>query len=127
MAKDQAPIPTDLAEMKVKLAEWRSTQPPRARLPDSLWQSIIELARQHGLYRTARSLPIDYGTLQRRCNGRPGRRRKIVSPPSFVELVGPPPATGCVIELVRMRQSKYTVDGVKEAVFSGERRPKRLG
>ena len=27
----------------------------------------------------------------------------------------------------RMRQSKYTVDGVKEAVFSGERRPKRLG
>lgn len=110
MAKDQAPIPTDLAEMKLKLAEWRSAQPPRAPLPDSLWQSIIELARKHGLYRTAKSLPIDYGTLQRHCNRRPGRRRKIVSSPSFVELVAAPAlGTGCVIELVRI-EAKGAVD-----------------
>lgn len=103
MAKDQAPIPTDLAEMKQRLAEWRSAQPLRTPLPDSLWQPIIELARKHGLYRTARSLPIDYGTLQRRCNRRPGLRRRTIVPPSFVELVSPPqPGTGCVIELVRI-------------------------
>ena len=112
MAKDQAPIPTDLAELKLKLAEWRSAQPPRARLPDSLWQSIIELAHKHGLYRTAKSLPIDYGTLQRRCNRRPGRRRTTAAPPSFVELGAPPPlGTGCccVIELVRI-EAKGAVD-----------------
>lgn len=110
MAKDEAPIPTDLAEMKLKLAEWRSTQPLRAPLPDSLWQSIIELARKHGLYRTAKSLPIDYGTLQRRCSRRPGLRRRTVGPPSFVELAAPPPPpAGCVIELVRI-EAKGAVD-----------------
>ena len=110
MAKDQAPIPTDLAEMKQRLAEWRSAQPPRTPLPDSLWQPIIELARKHGLYRTAKSLPIDYGTLQRRCSRRPGLRRRTVVPPSFVELVAPAElGAGCVIELVRI-EAKGTVD-----------------
>ncbi len=110
MAKDQAPFPTDLTEMALKLAEWRSAQPPRTPLPDSLWQSILELARKHGLYRTAKSLPVDYGTLQRRCNWRPDRRRKIASSPSFVELVAPPQlGTGCVIELVRI-EAKGAVD-----------------
>ncbi|MFN7926328.1 MAG: hypothetical protein U0Q16_39885, partial [Bryobacteraceae bacterium] len=72
--------------------------------------SIIELARKHGLYRTAKSLPIDYGTLQRRCNRRPGRRCKMVSSPSFVELVAPAElGAGCVIELVRI-EAKGTVD-----------------
>jgi hypothetical protein len=105
MAKDQAPIPTDLTEMKQKLAEWRSAQPPRTPLPDSLWQPIIELARKHGLYRTAKSLPIDYGTLQRRCMGRPVRRRT-AAPASFVELIAPPaPTTGCTIEMVRIESS----------------------
>lgn len=110
MPKDQAPLPTDVAEMKLKLAEWRSAQPRRARLPDSLWQSIIELARKHGLYRTARSLPIDYGMLKRRCSRRPDRRRRTVVPPSFVELVAPP-ALGAayMIELVRI-EAKGAVD-----------------
>ena len=104
MTKDQAPIPADLTEMKQKLAEWRSAQPSRAPLPDSLWQSIVELARKHGLYRTAKSLPIDYGTLKRRYDGeRPCRRGRTIAPASFVELVAPPsPGTGCVIELVRI-------------------------
>ena len=109
MAKDQAPIPTDLTEMKQRLAEWRSAQPARTPLPDSLWQPIIELARKHGLYRTAKSLPIDYGTLQRRCMGRPVRHRT-VAPASFVELISPPaPTGGCAIELVRI-ESNGAVD-----------------
>ena len=102
MAKDQAPTPTDLTEMKQKLAEWRSTQPPRTPLPDSFWQPILKLARKYGLYRTAKSLPIDYGTLQRRCSGHPVRHRT-ATPASFVELIAPPaPTTGCAIEMIRI-------------------------
>ncbi|HWH48490.1 MAG TPA: hypothetical protein VN664_11855 [Burkholderiales bacterium] len=105
MAKDQVSIPTDLTEMKEKLAEWRSTQPPRTPLPDSLWQAIIKLARKHGLYRTAKSLPIDYGTLQRRCSGHPVRRRA-AAPASFVELIAPvAPTTSYAIELVRIEST----------------------
>jgi len=88
MAKDQAPIPTDLADMKRKLAEWRSAKPHRSPLPDSLWQAIVELASKYGLYRTAKGLPIDYGTLKRRCTEQRTRRRsRIEAPASFVELV----------------------------------------
>lgn len=107
MAKNQAPIPTDLAEMKQKLAEWRGTQPPRTPLPNWLWQPIIQLARKHGLYRTAKSLPIDYGSLQRRCMGRPVRR-STAAPASFVELIAPPAPTYAV-ELVRI-ESNGAVD-----------------
>jgi hypothetical protein len=102
MVKSEAPIPIDLSEMKQKLAEWRSAQPTRTPLPNSLWQPIIKLAQKHGLYRTARTLPIDYGTLKRRCDGNPVRR-KSTAPTSFVELIpAVTPTTGCVIEMIRM-------------------------
>lgn len=83
-------------------------QPARTPLPESLWQLIVKLARKHGLYRTARSLPIDYGTLKRRCNERPVRGRS-VAPASFVELLPPSSATECVIEMVRI-EPKGAVD-----------------
>jgi hypothetical protein len=109
MAKDHAAISNDLLEMKQKLAEWRSAQPVRTPLPDALWQPIVKLARKHGLYRTAKSLPIDYGTLKRRCSEKAVRGRSIV-PASFVELIAPPSsATGCVIEMVRI-ETKGAVD-----------------
>ncbi len=102
MVNSEAPIPSDLSEMKQKLAEWRSAQPTRTPLPDSFWQPIIKLAQKHGLYRTARSLPIDYGTLKRRCNGKLVRR-KSTAPASFVELIPvATPTTECVIEMVRV-------------------------
>ena len=119
MPKDQAPTPTDLAEMKQKLAEWRGTQPARAPLPDSLWQPIIKLARKHGLYRTARSLPIDYGTLKRRCTGQVVRGKSVL-PTSFVELIPASASpTGCLIEMVRI-ETKGAVDWAQ--VLEGWRR-----
>ncbi len=40
----------------------------RAGLPEEVWRAAVELARPHGVYRTARALPIDYGGLHKRLN-----------------------------------------------------------
>lgn len=108
MAKEQAAIPTDLLEMKQTLAEWRSGQPARTPLPDSLWEPILKLARKYGLHRTAKSLPIDYGTLKRRSNSQAPRSTPAV-PASFVELIAPPASAASVIEMVRI-ETKGAVD-----------------
>jgi len=48
----------------------------RARLPEALWQSAVEEARQHGMYLVvARTLKLDYGSLQKRLGGAPPQRR----------------------------------------------------
>jgi hypothetical protein len=39
-----------------QLEQFRSTQPGRTKLPESLWQAAVELARQHGVYPVAHPL-----------------------------------------------------------------------
>ncbi|HEX6502438.1 MAG TPA: hypothetical protein VF011_04270 [Terriglobales bacterium] len=82
-------VSESLAELQAQLADFRSTHPPRTKLPPSLWQSAAELARYHGLYLVARSLKLDYCTLKKHVSGSPkctGRRKK--AQPKFIELIG---------------------------------------
>ena len=59
------------------MAEWRSSHPRRSPLPEEFWAAAVQLARKHGLYRTARALPIDYANLRKRLNQRcPARNRQ---------------------------------------------------
>ena len=106
-----------LQSVRRHLERWRQTRAySRAPIPGTLWAAAVSLARQHGLYRTARALRIDYGGLKthvERADGvqaAPGR-------PTFVELA---PLTGrpvgeCVIELeaprgpIRVRVSGVAV------------------
>src|SRR5438128_10683822 len=45
---------------KRQLDQFRSTQPRRTKLPESLWQAAVELARQHGVYSVVHPLRLDY-------------------------------------------------------------------
>ena len=86
-------------------------------MPATLWAAAVALARQRGLYTTARTLRIDYGALKKRLDtAGPGRR---VPPPAFVELAAARP-TGlgpCVIDLAapRGRLLRIEVTGVTMA------------
>jgi hypothetical protein len=86
-------------QLQRSLDEFRSTRPHRTRLPESLWQSAVELAREHGLYSVAHPLRLDYMQLKRRLGGVVKAPRKAASP-AFVELIASHPATmsECVIE-----------------------------
>ena len=82
-------LPESITELQAQLAEFRSTHPPRTRLPQSLWQSAADLARCHGLYVVARSLKLDYCTLKRHVSGPESATRvHKEAQPKFLELIG---------------------------------------
>ncbi|HEX2439496.1 MAG TPA: hypothetical protein VHT71_14400 [Methylomirabilota bacterium] len=85
-------------------------------MPAALWAAAVALARQHGLYTTARTLHVDYGALKKRLNATGAGRGPS---PTFVELPAARP-TGlgpCVIDLEgrRGRRLRIEVTGVTVA------------
>ena len=103
-------IPEPITQLQRQLDQFRSTQPRRTKLPESLWQSAVELARQHGVYAVAHPLRLDYTGLKKRLGGSPGRRRKLAKP-AFVELIAPPPGKldEWVIEFESSRGAKMRI------------------
>ena len=99
MNRKGTPIPEPIAQLQRQLDQFRSTQPRRTKLPESLWQAAVELARQHGVYSVAHPLRLDYMGLKKRLGGSPSLRRKATEP-AFVELIAPHPVKleECVIE-----------------------------
>jgi hypothetical protein len=94
-----APVPEAIAQLQRQLEQFRSNQPGRKKLPESLWEAAVELARQHGIYAVAHPLRLDYTRLKQRLDEMPSQPRK-QSKPAFVELIGNGAAAlpECVIE-----------------------------
>src|ERR1700675_633947 len=89
MNRKKAPsIPEPIVQLQRQLDQFRSTQPRRTKLPESLWQAAVELARQHGVYCVAHPLPLGYMGRMKRRGGATTRRRKATKA-AFVELIGP--------------------------------------
>jgi hypothetical protein len=97
--KSSSSIPEPIAQLQRELEQFRGSHPPRTRLPESLWLSAVELARQHGLYLVAHPLRLDYVQLKKRLGGVVKAPRRGASP-AFVELIASHPTTmsECVIE-----------------------------
>lgn len=108
--KSTAPIPEAITQLQRQLEQFRSTQPGRAKLPESLWQAAVELARQHGVYAVAHPLRLDYTRLKQRLGVIPKRRQK-ANQPAFIELIGASSATlpECVIEFESANGSKMRI------------------
>ncbi len=104
------PIPEAIVQLQRQLDQFRSTQPRRTKLPESLWQTAVELARQHGIYTVAHPLRLDYMGLKKRLGGVPIVRRK-GSKPAFVELITPTATTAevCVIEFESLHGGKVRI------------------
>src|SRR5258708_13300453 len=97
--KSTSPIPEPIVQLQCQLDQFRSTRQQRTKLPESLWQAAVELARQHGVDSVAHPLGLDYMGLKKRL-GEPSSHRRKAPRPAFVELITPHPATleECVIE-----------------------------
>jgi hypothetical protein len=91
-------IPEPIAQLQRQLDQFRSTQPRGRRLPDSMWQAAVELAREHGVYSVAHPLRLDDTGPKKRLGGVSHRRK--ARKPAFVELIAPPSAMlrECLIE-----------------------------
>jgi hypothetical protein len=108
--KSTLAIPEPIVQLQRQLEQFRSTQPRRTKLPESLWQAAVELARQHGVYPVAHPLRLDYMQLKKRLGEVPSPRRKTTKP-AFVELVAPSPGKvdEWVIEVESSRGAKMRI------------------
>jgi hypothetical protein len=98
----QYEIPAEVREAQQRFEEWRSAQSGRKPLPETLWALAAATARQHGVFRTAQVLRLDYGKLKRLTpppspKAKPRSARKA----AFVELLAAsaPHSCECIIEV----------------------------
>jgi hypothetical protein len=103
-------VAASIPQLQAQLEEFRATHPRRARLPESLWQSAVKLARRHGVYAVAHPLRLDYSKLKRQVNGSSAPRRR-KGQARFVELMGAVPARvdEYMIEFESLRGSKMRI------------------
>ena len=111
MKRESTPIPEPIAQLQRQLEQFRSAQPGRTKLPESLWHAAVELARQYGVYPVAHPLRLDYTRLKKQLGGHPTRRQRRPTEPAFVELIAPGRTTPeeCVIEFESSGGSKMRI------------------
>jgi hypothetical protein len=64
MHQSDSVLPGKLARGFRQFELWRGQQEKRGRLPDHLWSLAVELAREFGVSRTAKTLRLAYNTLK---------------------------------------------------------------
>ena len=98
-------VPDGMQKIYRRFERWRSSHQGRLPIPKALWASAAEVAREHGVFRTATILRLEYAKLKRMTKSAAPVKRRTASPAEFLELVAPqvapsgPGLTECVIEL----------------------------
>ncbi len=124
--REQYEIPAGLKEAKEGFAEWRGSHTGRKAIPAVLWKLASTLAAEHGLFRTAQALRLDYTKLKRQMHVVTPMARTSSAPPAFVELVGPH-SCDCIIDSGRPpRPNAHRMERL-DAAGPGESQPNAVG
>jgi len=117
---EQAAVSGDgIGVLKQQLQDWRSQRKAGQRIPEPLWVAAVEAAKEHGVYRVAIDLHLDYAGLKRRVEGAGATTPRNRLAPQFVEVksaTAPPPPRAsaarpeCVVELENARGAKVRVE-----------------
>ena len=87
-----------MQQVAQQFEQWRSSHSGRRPIPQELWNRAADLARQHGVFRTAKLLRLDFNKLKREMG--PAQTPVPCPPPTFVEFLAPQPSgCDCVIQL----------------------------
>jgi hypothetical protein len=96
-----------LETVRRRLDRWRAMRPhAHAAMPAALWRAAVIVAHQHGLYRTARALGLDYGALKRHAEA---THPPATSRPTFVALPTAVVDTATVPCAIEIEQAGATV------------------
>ena len=100
MATATLTVPAGMRRVCRRFERWRSAHTGRLPIPEELWASAAEVAKAHGVFRTAKILHLEYGKLKRLAEST-GPDPRTTAPPAFVELMAPQAAglSECLIEL----------------------------
>ena len=69
-------IPAGLQELARQFEQWRSSHSGRRPIPEALWLRAADLAREHGVFRTAKVLRLDFSKLKRKMAPAQGRQMR---------------------------------------------------
>ena len=105
MPYNKTTIPEDLLQLSQRFEEWRSAQPARSRLPESMWAAAAEMAQRHGVHCTTKALRLDYTRLKKRLPAAAVTGKTRSAPPDFLELLASSPSSvaECVVEVESSR------------------------
>ena len=96
-------VPVDMQRIYRRFERWRKSHRGRLPIPAALWAAAAVVAREHGVFRTAKTLHLEHSKLKGMVKStKPSVRRAPARPPAgFLELVAPQAVspTECVIEL----------------------------
>ena len=86
-----------LVSARRRFEGWRQSRTNRSLIPEHLWSLAAELARECGVFRTARELRLNYSTLRSRLDPAESRMAgSKLTPAGFVEVV--PSSVSCLSE-----------------------------
>ena len=101
-------VPAEIKEAQQQFENWRRERKRGQRIPENLWVTAVELAKQHGVWPAARALSLDHNRLKRRVlNG----EEEDVKRGAFVEVI---PQGGmhcaCIVEMEDQRGGRMRIE-----------------
>jgi hypothetical protein len=75
--RDDGEVPVGMRRVCQRFERWRRGHKARLPIPEKLWASAAQAAREHGVFRTAKILRLEYGKLKRMAEtGLPPRQNR---------------------------------------------------
>lgn len=85
MASELPDIPHNMRRLYRRFERWRSAHTGRLPIPERLWTAAAELAREHGVFTTAKALHLEYGKLKQLADAAvPASKGQVVKTPTAV-------------------------------------------
>ena len=98
--KAQLEVPAGMQRICRRFERWRRSHRGRLPIPEGLWASAAAVAREHGVFRTAKVLRLEYGKLKRMAEATSGSPQPATAPTAFLELMPQPVGVSdCLIEV----------------------------
>lgn len=100
-------VPAAMQETQLQFENWRRERKRGERIPENLWAAAVELAKQHGVWPTARSLHLDHSRLKRSV----GNVEEEVKNGAFIEVI-PQGAVfcACTVEMEDGRGARMRIE-----------------
>jgi len=116
MPTESPDISPNMQEVLNRFKRWRSAHTGRLPIPKRLWNAAVKLAREHGVFHTAKALRLEYGKLKqllessvavKKSGATKGarvksRRARSEAPPAFMELLASPTAAAASEGLIEL-------------------------
>jgi hypothetical protein len=100
-------VSSEIEEAREQFENWRRDRKRGERIPANMWETAVGLAKQHGVWPTAKALHLDHSRLKRLVRNDQGDEKSS----AFVELI---PQGGmlysCVVEMEDGRGARMRVE-----------------